>query len=227
MERESLEQLLAAGLSLADIGRRFGRDESTVGYWVHKYGLEAVNRDKHAARGGLCRDRVEELIGSGLSLAKIAVELDVSQTTVKYWLARWDLKTRRAQARALAREAKSRGVARTELTCPRHGLTEFFLEGRGSYRCMRCRSEAVAQRRRRVKEILVEEAGGKCSVCGYRRCMQALEFHHRDPARKEFSLGHLGHTRSIAATRAEASKCVLLCANCHAEVEAGIVALGD
>ena len=31
-----------------------------------------------------------------------------------------------------------------------------------------------------------------------------------------------GVTRSLAAARAEAAKCVLLCANCHAEVEAGV-----
>jgi hypothetical protein len=31
--------------------------------------------------------------------------------------------------------------------------------------------------------------------------------------------------RSIARARDEAGKCVLLCANCHAEVEAGLVRL--
>jgi ribosomal protein L30E len=32
-----------------------------------------------------------------------------------------------------------------------------------------------------------------------------------------------GAARSIAAARAEMAKCVLLCANCHAEVEQGLV----
>jgi hypothetical protein len=55
--------------------------------------------------------------------------------------------------------------------------------------------------------------------------MAALEFHHVAPDDKRFSLSHRGVTRSIARARAEASKCVLLCANCHAEVEAGIAKL--
>ena len=83
------------------------------------------------------------------------------------------------------------------------------------------------RRRRRVKSILVEEAGGSCKICGYDRYVGALEFHHLDPDTKTFSLSHRGVTRSIDAARAEAAKCILLCANCHAEVEAGIVNLAE
>lgn len=64
-----------------------------------------------------------------------------------------------------------------------------------------------------------------CVNCGYRKCLAALEFHHKIPAEKSYALSHRGVTRSLAAARAEASKCVLLCANCHAEVEAGLVSL--
>jgi hypothetical protein len=69
---------------------------------------------------------------------------------------------------------------------------------------------------------LVREAGGCCRLCGYSRCVAAHRFPHVDPAQKRFALGSAGFTRSIAKARAEASKCVLLCANCHAEVEAGL-----
>jgi hypothetical protein len=76
-----------------------------------------------------------------------------------------------------------------------------------------------------VKEILVAEAGGKCASCGYARHPAALQFHHLDPATKSFGLGVRGITRSIARLREEAAKCVLLCANCHAEVEVGAIEL--
>jgi len=42
-----------------------------------------------------------------------------------------------------------------------------------------------------------------------------------------FSLSEEGVTRSLARARAEAEKCVLLCAKCHAEVEAGVAAAPD
>jgi hypothetical protein len=83
-----------------------------------------------------------------------------------------------------------------------------------------CVIDAVANARHRVRKVLVEEAGGKCMLCGYDRHLAALQFHHVDPATKAFTLRN-GDTRSLARMRAEAAKCVLLCANCHAEVESG------
>ena len=69
------------------------------------------------------------------------------------------------------------------------------------------------------------EAGGRCELCGYDRCLAALQFHHVDPATKRFALSQEGVSRSLSTARAEAAKCVLLCANCHAEVESGFAQL--
>ena len=46
-----------------------------------------------------------------------------------------------------------------------------------------------------------------------------------DPTTKEFALSHRGVSRALKRAHAEADKCVLLCANCHAEVEAGLRAV--
>lgn len=80
----------------------------------------------------------------------------------------------------------------------------------------------MTRRRRAVKQILVHEAGGRCQACGYDRCVGALEFHHLVRAEKRFAVSQEGVTRALEACRAEAAKCALLCANCHAEVEAGM-----
>jgi hypothetical protein len=76
--------------------------------------------------------------------------------------------------------------------------------------------------RKRLKEILVQEAGGRCAICGYDRNARALHFHHLDPKTKRLGLSGQGVTYSLAMLRAEAQKCVLLCSNCHAEVEDGV-----
>jgi 5-methylcytosine-specific restriction endonuclease McrA len=109
--------------------------------------------------------------------------------------------------------------------CRTHGRTEFVLEGRGYYRCKECRKQRVIEWRRRAKQRLIVEAGGCCAICGYDRYGGALHFHHVDPAQKKFGIAREGVTRSLEAMRAEAAKCVLLCSNCHAEVEAGIATL--
>jgi 5-methylcytosine-specific restriction endonuclease McrA len=109
--------------------------------------------------------------------------------------------------------------------CRAHGVTAFVLEGRGYYRCKACRKQRVIEWRRRAKLRLVAEAGGRCVLCGYDRYIGALHFHHLDPSEKSFGLSVRGITRSIDRLRTEAEKCVLLCSNCHAEVEWGIVEL--
>jgi cytochrome c553 len=90
------------------------------------------------------------------------------------------------------------------------------------WRCGTCSAEAVLRRKQTVKRILVEEAGGRCRVCGYDRYIGNLVFHHVDPTQKSFQLS-TAVGRSLEAFRAEARKCVLVCANCHGEIEAGLV----
>jgi len=77
--------------------------------------------------------------------------------------------------------------------------------------------------RRRTKEKLVAYKGGKCEVCEYDRCLQALEFHHLNPEEKDFTIS--GKSWSFERMKAEVDKCILLCSNCHQEVEHGIINL--
>jgi transposase len=230
MDRPSLEQLLNQGLSLAEIGRRFDLHEATVSYWVKKHGLQAANRGKHMSRGGIAREDLRVLVEAGKSIAEIAETVDRSKPTVRHWLTRYGLKTFVQQGRLRedsTRAAKAAGKATVMRNCRRHGMTQFWLEGRGYYRCKRCRMERVSRRRRKMKLILVAEAGGHCALCGYDRCVGALHFHHLDPSAKSFHLSMQGVTRSLASARAETAKCTLLCANCHAEVEAGLASLPE
>lgn len=162
------------------------------------------------------REDLERLVERSLTIRQIATELGCSTVTVQRWLSRHDLKTQTARQRAASEQTGS---------CRRHGAVDLRLDARGSPRCARCRSEAVSRRRRRVKETLVAEAGGACVLCGYARCIRALHFHHVDPESKAFGLAHQGFTRSLATMRQEIAKCVLLCSNCHMEVEAGVTAL--
>lgn len=230
MDRAALESMLSDGLSLAEIGRRVGRHEATVSYWLRKYGLAANKRSIHAARGGLDRMQLEPLVEAGRSIAQIADEVGRSKATVRHWLTKYGLRTATrpgARRRDAAQRAWLAGETQAILFCARHGETDHVADGRGYFRCRRCRSERVIRRRHSIKATLVAEAGGRCAVCGYSRCLSALAFHHVEPSVKEFGISQRGVTRSLSRARTEAQKCVLLCANCHAEVEAGLAAGGS
>jgi hypothetical protein len=90
-----------------------------------------------------------------------------------------------------------------------------------------CRSCTIFFFRKKLKEKAVEFLGGKCEICGYNRCVYALEFHHVDKNKKSFGLSSGGIARSWKRVLNEIKKCVLLCSNCHKEVESGIVTLPD
>ena len=175
---------------------------------------------------GFSKAELEPLIEAGLTIEAIARRLGVSDSTAKKWLKRHGLKTHHAKRRETLTEMRDGGKHEIELTCRKHGMTRHIsVASERRLRCSKCRGEAVARRRRKVKELLVAEAGGACVLCGYSRHPAALQFHHVDPATKSFGLGVRGITRSIERLRIEAAKCVLLCANCHAELEVGAVAL--
>ena len=85
--------------------------------------------------------------------------------------------------------------------------------------------KAVRRRREKVRKMAVEYKGGYCQVCGYNRCLEALEFHHLDPSQKDFGISHKGYARSWVKVRKEIEKCILLCANCHWEFHAQMLQL--
>jgi transposase-like protein len=217
-----------AGNQHRRIAKRFGKNPSTVGYWVNKHGLSSPYAEKHAARGGIERERLEELVERGMTIAEIAVEVDRRKATVRHWLRRYGMKTRNGvgtRRPGVASAAREAGLLLALMRCERHGETEFVIEGRGYYRCKQCRTDSVVRHRRKIKAMLVREAGGCCVVCGYSRHPQALQFHHLEPERKRLALSAQGVSYSLDLLRAEAQKCVLLCATCHVEVEIGAASL--
>lgn len=113
--------------------------------------------------------------------------------------------------------------------CPRckgdKPLTEFYQrrgkEG-GSVYCKPCTSDQTLERQRAFKLKSIEYKGGKCVCCGYDKYQGALEFHHLDPNEKDFTLSHVKLTTFNEEIKKELDKCVLVCANCHREIHAGI-----
>lgn len=82
-------------------------------------------------------------------------------------------------------------------------------------------ADTLRYKKRKLKHILIEAKGGKCQVCGYDKCEGALQFHHRNPKEKEFTLSTVNlndSNFSLSKMLEEIDKCDLLCANCHAEI---------
>ncbi len=83
----------------------------------------------------------------------------------------------------------------------------------------KCNTCVVHKYREAVKARAIAYKGGKCAFCDYDKCSAALHFHHIDAEEKDFTIGG-NHTRSWSKIQAELDKCILVCANCHAELHA-------
>lgn len=67
---------------------------------------------------------------------------------------------------------------------------------------------------RKIKAVALK--GGACTGCGYNKSIRALHFHHLDPTEKDFGLSRFdGKWEKVLK---ELEKCLLVCANCHAEI---------
>ena len=88
--------------------------------------------------------------------------------------------------------------------------------------CKLCESKRVKNRQREFKQKCVDYLGGKCSNCGYDKCLSALDFHHTDPSNKKFGIASYSKARNCwkinsSEIMSELDKCILLCSNCHRE----------
>lgn len=84
--------------------------------------------------------------------------------------------------------------------------------------------DKVQKWRINTKQRMVDSMGGKCQICEYNKCNNALEFHHMDPSKKEFELKDaMERPKSWEKIVIELRKCILLCSNCHRELHAKII----
>lgn len=104
--------------------------------------------------------------------------------------------------------------------CKHHGLTEFRRQTSKtvvSYYCITCHIGRQRARRLAKKQQAVEYKGGCCSICGYNKCIGALDFHHTDPTQKDADFTQMKNW-SWDRIQKEVDKCILVCSNCHREI---------
>lgn len=165
------------------------------------------------------RIELEKAVQEGLTQRAIGKRFGKSQTTVKHWLNKYQLKTISTQRRELIEPPQDK-PREIERMCLHHGLTRAIWQpSKNGYRCCKCQSDRVSKARRDLKSLLVAKLGGSCFQCGYQKSVWALQFHHRNSDEKEYEMGFLIRDRNKKLAMYEVEKCDLLCANCHAEIE--------
>ena len=91
--------------------------------------------------------------------------------------------------------------------------------------CYDCMPDGMQLTRGMFLAKIKESRGGKCIRCGYDKCLKALEFHHIDPSKKDFTISN-DHFKLLDAVE-ETKKCILICSNCHKEFHDNLWSLDE
>lgn len=143
------------------------------------------------------KNELEKSIEEGLSQRQIAQRFDIGQSTVRYYLQKYDLRTKLP--------LYNKNVV-SEQICVICGKR---IDSRRR-KCGMCNTKI---RRYRTKKSAVFFMGGKCNDCGWSGNISGFEFHHIRGV-KEFEIGKVAN-KSWSAIKKELKKCELLCARCH------------
>lgn len=144
------------------------------------------------------------------TIKEISISAGKSETTIKYWLKKHDLKIIKAKVyEKICSDCKTLKP-----------LSEYYLKNKekqsyNSY-CKDCSKTAATKSKRNFKDDCIDYKGGSCINCGYSKCRAALEFHHLESDLKEFELSR--KTNLNNEVKLELDKCILVCANCHREI---------
>ena len=152
---------------------------------------------------------LKDLTSQGLSTYKIAQQMNCAQTTIRYWLKKFNLTTIKKSSSCKNCQKPLQGSKR--LYCSQSCKNALSNQKFNSYKSQQ-------ERGKERKLTLIKMKGGCCEHCGYSKNNAALQFHHKDPTEKEHSLDMRKLSNSTWEwCLSEAEKCKLLCANCHAE----------
>ncbi len=158
------------------------------------------------------KSTLNQLIKKGLSMRQMGEELECSQTTIKYWLNKHNLKT-------VHKQFNKKDVKPLCRKCGTTKESEFY---RSKYICKICSNKRVAELQRANRKRAREFLGNKCACCGFDKYKCALDFHHLDPNKKDPNFNSMGGW-AWERTLEEIKKCILLCKNCHIALHCGLI----
>ena len=169
MDQNILAAQLESGRSIEAIAREPGRPPSTVAYWVNKHGLASVHAGMHAPRGG---DPARAARGARRGRPDRPGDRRACRNELRDGAALAEEARARETGRAGAdRAARRDGSHQLRGSVRRPRLDAVREVQRGRPPTLRALPHGRGRRRRRrtVKALLVEEAGGRCVLCGYDR----------------------------------------------------------
>lgn len=176
------------------------------------------------------KEKIIELVMDGITYKEISKLLGCSLSTISYHCKKLNIKSRNTmekmddEKKDLINRLYSSGLSSLKISSMLGISKTTVLKYIKNLRKTKMTEDEVriskvvrvVYWRKKVKAKLVDSKGGCCERCGYNKCIDALEFHHRNPNEKDFTIS--GKSWSFQKLKEETDKCILVCSNCHKEI---------
>ena len=156
------------------------------------------------------RTILTKLINNNKSTHEIAKELSCSQSNIKYWILKFNLKSKRKQFNIKSPKCTICGDTKPENFYPKR-----------KEKCKTCFKKQATDRMKETRNFAVSYLGNKCKRCGFDEFKCSLDIHHLVPSKKDKTFSsYQGWTNKRLIK--ELSNCILLCRNCHQAVHSNL-----
>lgn len=160
------------------------------------------------------KTNLENYISLNYSTRKIAQLENKSQTTIRHWLKKYELKT----------NLNTFELNEYKCKCGETNPEKFY--GHKKSVCADCHNKYVLGSGKNKKQKARQYLGGCCKICGFNKYPCSLDIHHLDPTVKDNNFKSM-RGWSWERILQEIETCVLLCKNCHAAVHSGLVEIPE
>ena len=151
---------------------------------------------------------LQSLIKSCKSTREISNECKVSQSNVRYWLKKYDLKTNPKKC--------------YKCNCGETNPDNFY--GNKKSICSKCHNQYTIKKGQEKRNTAIDYLGGKCVICGFSKWKCSLHIHHLDKKKKDPNFKSM-RGWSWTKIKKEIKGCVILCGICHPAVHQGFIEL--
>lgn len=164
------------------------------------------------------QDTLQQLVDKNLSTYQIADQLNCSQTTIRYWLRKYKIRTNIVSQKFTT--DKKCLVCDNLLEKQQLKFCSGACKAKDHYANVKRKNpnSTFSQNYRGIKRKakIIMGKGGCCQKCGYDKNLSALQFHHTNEKNFNLDIRAFSNT-SLERLEAEADLCIVLCGNCHAE----------
>ena len=168
------------------------------------------------------KETLKQYINENKTLKEMADLNNVSSSTIRYWLKKYDLKSQNKPGPKTTNFSSccvvcAKPTENNKMYCSSNCKTKQYKKNNPNVFYQKTKNKNVIDKNNGIKFKLLalEYCGESCKLCGYNKNISALAFHHVDPNEKDFSFAGIRQKELSLSHKTELAKCITLCHNCH------------